>query len=40
MDGSALDKEGTTYMPAWDAVKGTPANVIWERLDLLDFIGL
>lgn len=39
VDGTALDKKGKTYLLAWDVVNGSPANVSWEQVDVLDFIG-
>lgn len=40
VDGPALNDEEKAYLLARDVVKGLPANVNWERLDVLDYIGL
>lgn len=40
VDGLALDEEVKAYLLARDVVKGVPANLNWEPLDVLDYIGL
>lgn len=40
MDGPALDKERMACPLAHDVVKGAPANLNWEQMDVLDYICL
>lgn len=40
VDDPVLDEGGKAYLLARDVVKGTSINVNWERLDVIDYIGL
>lgn len=40
MDSSASDEDKMAYPLAGDIVKRAPANVRWERLDMLYYVGV
>lgn len=40
VDGPGLDEQERAYPLTQDVFQGAPANLSWERLDVLEYIGL